>query len=125
MDEDYFVYAEEADWCFRFGRAGWPCVFAPVGRVLHVDGGNKSTDQDRRRMFVEKQKNVLLFQRKNLGRMAAFASRLLFIVGMGVRSAAWTLRWLASPSPEHEARRTESWWAFQFHLLGRRPPGPC
>lgn len=124
MDEDYFVYAEEADWCWRFRNAGWPCVFDPVGRVLHVDGGNKSTDQDRLRMFVEKQKNVLLFQRKNLGKRAAFISRCLFALGMGARTAIWSVRSIVQPGDEHRARLAESWWAFRFHLLGHRPPPP-
>ena len=53
MDEDYFVYAEETDWCFRFWRAGWRCVFTPQARIIHLDGGGKSTSQVSVKMFVQ------------------------------------------------------------------------
>ena len=39
LDEDYFIYTEETDLCFRFARAGWRRVFTPSARILHVCGG--------------------------------------------------------------------------------------
>ena len=35
LDEDYFLYNEEVDWCLRARRAGWELAIVPAARVLH------------------------------------------------------------------------------------------
>lgn len=35
MDEDYFLYWEETDWCLRARRKGWRVKYAPHSRVYH------------------------------------------------------------------------------------------
>lgn len=35
LDEDYFMYAEDIDWAYRFKRAGWEIWFNPEASVLH------------------------------------------------------------------------------------------
>jgi hypothetical protein len=41
LDEAYFAYHEDVDWCLRARRAGWRIVWEPHSRVLH--GGSAST----------------------------------------------------------------------------------
>jgi GT2 family glycosyltransferase len=41
LDESYFAYHEEVDWCFRAHRAGWDIVYQPYSRVWHA--GSRST----------------------------------------------------------------------------------
>jgi N-acetylglucosaminyl-diphospho-decaprenol L-rhamnosyltransferase len=50
LDEGYFMYAEEVDWCWRMQRAGWPFCCVPAARVVHHSGG--STRQFRARSFL-------------------------------------------------------------------------
>ena len=38
LDEAFFFYGEETDWCHRFGRAGWELVFVPIPEVTHFGG---------------------------------------------------------------------------------------
>jgi GT2 family glycosyltransferase len=38
MDEAYFMYYEEVDFCRRANRAGWPCWYVPASRVVHLVG---------------------------------------------------------------------------------------
>jgi GT2 family glycosyltransferase len=38
LDERFFMYAEEADWCRRFRRAGWAVGFCPQATVIHLGG---------------------------------------------------------------------------------------
>lgn len=38
MDERFFIYGEETDWCYQFKQAGWKVVFAPVGEIIHFGG---------------------------------------------------------------------------------------
>jgi hypothetical protein len=38
LDEGYFLYFEEADFCRRAHRAGWSCWYLPTARVVHLVG---------------------------------------------------------------------------------------
>jgi hypothetical protein len=122
MDEGYFVYAEEADWCYRFRKAGWRCVFAPVGRILHLDGGGKSTGQASVKMYVEMQKSLLRFHKLHQGTARWLVTKTLFTVSMVVRTALWTVcRALGVGSnAAHKARQAAA--AARFHLSGYRRP---
>ncbi len=40
LDEAFFFYGEEADWCRRFRAAGWRVVFSPLGDVMHHGGAS-------------------------------------------------------------------------------------
>jgi GT2 family glycosyltransferase len=50
LDEGYFMYAEEVDWCWRIRRAGWPFYCVPSARVVHHGGA--STRQFRGQSFI-------------------------------------------------------------------------
>lgn len=38
MDEGYFLYFEETDFCLAAARAGWECWYVPQSRVMHIAG---------------------------------------------------------------------------------------
>jgi GT2 family glycosyltransferase len=40
LDEDFFLYGEEADWCRRFGQAGWKVLLTPSVTVTHRGGAS-------------------------------------------------------------------------------------
>ncbi|CAN5343284.1 glycosyltransferase family 2 protein [soil metagenome] len=49
LDERYFMYAEEMDWCERARRRGWRLLYSPGSKVWHKDGrstGRRSPAQD-------------------------------------------------------------------------------
>jgi GT2 family glycosyltransferase len=121
MDEDYFVYAEEADWCFRFARAGWRCVFAPVASILHCEGGGQSTRQVKPRMHVQLQKSVLIFNRKNLGIAAWLLVKAVFLVGSMARVMLFTVSGLVSSAGASAPRVRLATASLRYHLLGSDP----
>lgn len=41
MDPEYFLYLEEADWCYRLRQAGWEVAYTPAARAVHL--GSRST----------------------------------------------------------------------------------
>lgn len=43
FDEDFFMYGEDLDWCFRFGQAGWKVYYTPDTQIIHFKG--ESTKQ--------------------------------------------------------------------------------
>jgi len=38
FDENFFMYAEEIDWCYRAKKRGWQIGFNPRARVIHYKG---------------------------------------------------------------------------------------
>ncbi|MBE9100561.1 glycosyltransferase family 2 protein [Vacuolonema iberomarrocanum] len=38
MDDEYFLYYEETDFCLQAKRAGWSCWYVPTSRVMHIAG---------------------------------------------------------------------------------------
>lgn len=50
LDDRYFIYSEEVDWCRRIKAAGWTILTAPAARVIHYSG--QSTGQMPDAMFL-------------------------------------------------------------------------
>ena len=59
FDEAYFMYAEDADLCWRARRAGWGVAYVPAAVVTHLQG--ISTAQRPFRMLVAHHRSVLRF----------------------------------------------------------------
>ncbi len=90
LDEGFFLYSEEVDWCRRMTRAGWPSWCVPTATVVHY--GGQSTGQASARMFVELQRSRARYYRLHHRRRFVRAARLLTRVAM-LREAlrAWRL----------------------------------
>ncbi len=43
LDEGYWLYMEDLDWCHRFWDAGWKVFYEPAGVALHVKGGSSGS----------------------------------------------------------------------------------
>lgn len=80
LDEDFFIYAEEVDWCMRLSRAGWEVWCVPRARIIHHEA--RSTGQFRDKMFVELWKARFTLFRKNYSRFFNVLARLLVRQGM-------------------------------------------
>lgn len=64
MDEEYWLYMEDLDWCYRFWQAGWPVVYWPGAEVVHVKGGSSSSHRSWRINYAF-HRGMWLFYRKN------------------------------------------------------------
>jgi hypothetical protein len=83
LDEAYFIYAEEVDWCMRIKRAGWEIWCVPRAKIIHHEA--RSTRQFRDKMFVELWNARFILFRKHYSRLWNSAARAL--VTLGMRSA--------------------------------------
>jgi N-acetylglucosaminyl-diphospho-decaprenol L-rhamnosyltransferase len=79
-DEDYFLFSEETDWCFRFREAGWEVVFFPGAQCVHVRGASHSG-----RLYRENLRGHLLFLEKHRGPRVAERARRLLLVSLRLR----------------------------------------
>jgi GT2 family glycosyltransferase len=121
MDESYFVYSEEADWCYRFSQAGWRRVFTPSGRIVHLDGGAKSTSQVGTKMFVQLQKSSMIYHRKNLGFAAWLLVKGIYIVSNSVRMVAWFILSIVNRDLKTRRKSAAAKAALVYHFLGIEP----
>jgi N-acetylglucosaminyl-diphospho-decaprenol L-rhamnosyltransferase len=83
-DEDYFLFSEETDWCFRFREAGWEVVFFPGAECTHVRGASHSG-----RLYRENLRGHLLFLQKHRGPRVAERARRLLLVSLRLRSVVF------------------------------------
>jgi N-acetylglucosaminyl-diphospho-decaprenol L-rhamnosyltransferase len=80
-DEDYFLFSEETDWCFRFREAGWDVLFFPGAECIHVRGASHSG-----RLYRENLRGHLLFLWKHRGPKVAERARRLLLLSLRLRS---------------------------------------
>lgn len=81
-DEDYFLFSEETDWCYRFREAGWEVVFFPGAECTHVRGAAHGG-----RLFRESLRGHLLFLTKHRGARTAERARRLLLHALRLRGA--------------------------------------
>jgi len=115
LDEAFFAYHEEVDWCVRAGRAGWRVVYEPTAVVSHTGRGSAGGTASVRIRKYFAARNSVLFARKH----ASLLQRLklaAFLGGSLPLQLAWhTLR----------GRPEEVWLKLEGvrdGLTGRRPP---
>jgi len=63
LDEDYFIYSEEVDLCYRIQRAGWCIYWVPQAEVVHF--GGQSTQQVATEMFLNLYRSKIKYFRKH------------------------------------------------------------
>ncbi len=63
LDEGYWLYMEDLDWCRRFAAAGWTVFYEPAGTALHVKGGS-SPDRRRARQEIAFHRGMGRFYRR-------------------------------------------------------------
>ena len=103
FDEDFFMFSEETDWCYRFRQAGWKVLFYPGAEFVHVGGA--TTRQNWGPMYREQLRGHLRFFDKHRGRREAERARRLLLASLRLRSVifrgerrrtyAEAARWLA------------------------------
>jgi GT2 family glycosyltransferase len=78
LDEGFFFYGEDLDWCKRFGDCGWDVVYYPKAEAIHFGGASSSNAPIR--YAIEMNKADLQYWRKHKrlsGELAYFLILLL------------------------------------------------
>lgn len=83
MDEEFFMYFEETDLCYRLKRSGHKIVYTPEFSVIHH--GQQSTNAVRGKMSVEYYRSQAYFYRKHYGLTKQIALKAIVVLGLLVR----------------------------------------
>ncbi|HWH05305.1 MAG TPA: glycosyltransferase family 2 protein [Gaiellaceae bacterium] len=80
LDESFFLFSEETDWCHRFRTSGWKVLFYPGAECVHVGGASHGG-----RFFRENVRGHLRFLAKHRGAREAERARWLLRVALRLR----------------------------------------
>ena len=120
LDENYFMYFEEVDFCLQAKKAGWSCWYVPQSRVVHLVGQSSGvTDtrlppkrrpqywfDSRRRYFV-----------KNYGWLYAAITDAVWLVSFSL----WRLRRAIQRKPDEDPPHVLSdFWLNSVFIKGRQ-----
>lgn len=111
LDDRFFMYMEDIDWCIRARKAGRQAYYLPEVEVIHHVGQSRSQNPAvEETTFVEHYKSRLYFFKKHRGRVARLLVRLMMVC---VFSARWlfTCLYLLSPGRRVEARARRKMYA--------------
>jgi GT2 family glycosyltransferase len=114
LDEGYFLYYEEVDFCLNARRAGWTCWYVPTSRVVHLVGrssGVTDTTQPvsrRPRYWFESRRRYFL---KNHGPLYALCADAAWATGF----ALWRVRRVLQGKPDKDP--PHMLWDFLRHTV--------
>jgi N-acetylglucosaminyl-diphospho-decaprenol L-rhamnosyltransferase len=95
LDEGYYTYFEDVDFCFNARKAGWPVWYVPASRVMHLGGQSTGITVKKPKRLpsysFEARRRYFL---KNHGPFTAALVDMALILGL----AAWRLRVLLGKS---------------------------
>ena len=95
LDEGFFMFAEDLDWCKRFWEAGWRVVFCPDAQAIHYRGGS-SAKKDAVWLALTQQRSILRYWKKHHSAAAGFGIRCLMfahkISRWGIALASYLIR---------------------------------
>jgi N-acetylglucosaminyl-diphospho-decaprenol L-rhamnosyltransferase len=86
LDERYFMYSEEVDWCYAMQKAGWEVWYQPDACVVHIGGASSSGRKVQREADLYLSR-VRFFQ-KNYGN---FSTELLKAMLLGITSVKYVV----------------------------------
>ena len=97
LDERYFMYFEESDFCLNAWRNGWQCWHVPTSRVMHLEGASSNINKTIKRkmhpaVWYESRQHYFM---KNYGIMYMAAADLAWLLGHGL----WEIRQLVYRKP--------------------------
>jgi GT2 family glycosyltransferase len=102
LDEQYFLYAEELDWCRSATKAGWRIVTCPEAQMAHLRG--QSSDQVKASALAMLIETRLRYYRKHDGFVAASMVAAVYALGCA-------RRWSIEPEKSRaKLRGIKQWW---------------
>jgi GT2 family glycosyltransferase len=108
LDEGFFMYSEELDWCHRIKAQGWEVVYLPMARVIHY--GAQSSEQVKPFQHVQFQRSKIRYFRKHHGSWQAEVLRLFILATYLYQLIVEALKWLVGHKRPLRAARVKSYW---------------
>ncbi|MFZ1400855.1 MAG: glycosyltransferase, partial [Candidatus Promineifilaceae bacterium] len=108
LDEAYFMYSEELDYCRRVHAAGWQVVYYPQAQVTHLSG--KSSEQAVAHRHINFNRAKLRYFRKYHGRFAAGTLRLFLLASYGWQLSVEAIKGAVGHKRPLRWQRVKAYW---------------
>jgi GT2 family glycosyltransferase len=80
LDESYFMYAEDMEWCERIKRLGWRIYYLPYLEIIHYHGASSGKISNR---WI---KSLIFYIKNKKGYLRSLIFRLIMAIGLASRS---------------------------------------
>lgn len=124
MDEGYFMYFEDADYCRALKKHGWRVLYDPSAHVVHLRGGSspvKASMQAKKRPPAYYYAARTRYFRKSFGPFGHILANIAWLLGRGV---ARLRALLGKPAPMLcESQGADQWMNWRTPLGDRKAPG--
>lgn len=90
LDEDFFLYGEDLDWCYRTIEAGWRIYYVPTTKIIHFKG--ESSRRSRMDNLLVFYRSMALFAEKHFRKKSYSITYFLLLVAIWIRAALSFLR---------------------------------
>ncbi len=117
FDENFFMYSEDFDLCYRIQKASWRLYWVPWSEVVHF--GGQSTKLVATEMFLHLYQSKLLFMRKHYGRFVANAYKCILLFSALFRLLLAPLSFIERPL----ARQQHQALSYHYRRLITALPG--
>jgi GT2 family glycosyltransferase len=108
LDEGFFMYFEELDWCRRCRAAGWEIHYLPAAEVIHYEG--KSSEQVATARTIRFQRSKIRYYDKYYGAGWGLAIRLFLLLTFAIQLGEESLKWLVGHKRALRRERVLSHW---------------
>jgi len=103
LDESFFMYGEDVDFCYRIRRRGYGVVYYADACIVHFQG--KSSRRVYADMYAQRYRGRLQFFKKHYGRLALHVLRFMIIASFSLRLALRFLTISLGPYAQRQERR--------------------
>ncbi|OAB37737.1 glycosyl transferase family 2 [Paenibacillus macquariensis subsp. defensor] len=83
LDETFFMYGEDIDWCYRIKQAGWEIQYYPRTSIVHYKGG--SARRRPTRIIYEFHRAMFVFHRKHYKNQYFWGINSVIYMGIGLK----------------------------------------
>jgi hypothetical protein len=123
LDEYFYTFLCEADWCLRIYRAGWKVAYVPDVEVMHIGGAHSVASKVKsHNNLIRGHINRYYFMRKHYGNAAVQMFRLIMSAGAMLRLVNYAALWLVSPKRRPEAGpKVNAFWTIMLRGAAAHP----
>jgi len=101
LDDGFFMYSEDVDWCKRFHDKGWKVVFNPETEAMHYGGG--STANVSVKSAVEQERAILQYWSKHHGAVKTSLIRVILFIKHALRIIPGAAAYVISPADKKKS----------------------
>ena len=107
LDDGYFMYSEELDWCRRAKAAGWEVVYYPPARIVHYRG--QSSEQVKAFQLVRFNRSKIRYFHKYHGAFLAALLRAFLLMNYTYQLCLETAKWIVGHKRHLRRQRMDAY----------------